>query len=175
MSKGWHAELELWFEHNTPPPGSFGGGMWDRLLCNVHSTRRRMAVHMSIFCIRPAGRSRRYSLDPLSSGGSLQNRADDAGRHQVLLFTTAKSTQSTDITVGAGGICEYLPQETIVFNGARAAISTRVNLTGDARYLGWDIVCLGRPACGERFKQGEVRQRLEIFRDQKPIFSSSSV
>lgn len=72
--------------------------------------------------------------------------------------------------MGEGGICEYLPQETIVFDGAKASIGTKVFLSGDAVYLGWDIISLGRPACQESFDTGEVRQRVEIFRDGKPIW-----
>ncbi len=171
MSKGWHAELELWFEHNTSA---------------TRLVRRRHVGPLAVqrpFYPEADGSAHVYLLHPpggVAAGDILSIHCHLADRSRTVLTTPGatkfycsqqqKSTQSTDITVGAGGICEYLPQETIVFNGARAAISIRVNLTGDARYLGWDIVCLGRPACGERFKQGEVRQRLEIFRDQKPIF-----
>lgn len=41
------------------------------------------------------------------------------------------------------------------FDGARASISTHVSLSGDAVYLGWDIICLGRPACQENFDTGK--------------------
>ncbi|MGH8010814.1 MAG: urease accessory protein UreD, partial [Candidatus Binatia bacterium] len=81
-----------------------------------------------------------------------------------------RSSQTTRIEVGEGGICEYLPQETIVFDGAKASISTQVSLSRDAIYLGWDIISLGRPACQESFDKGEVRQRVEILRDGKPIW-----
>ncbi len=49
------------------------------------------------------------------------------------------------------GALEWLPQETIVFDGARARSTTQVELAGDARFLGWEIACLGRPANGEGF------------------------
>jgi urease accessory protein len=81
-----------------------------------------------------------------------------------------QSIQTTRIDVGEGGICEYLPQETILFDGAKASIGTKVSLSGDAVYLGWDIISLGRPACQESFDTGEIRQRVEIFRDGKPIW-----
>jgi urease accessory protein len=64
---------------------------------------------------------------------------------------------------------EWLPQETIVFDGARAHSSTRVQLHGDARFLGWEIVCLGRPANGERFTSGELRQDFLLHRDGEPL------
>jgi urease accessory protein len=74
------------------------------------------------------------------------------------------------IHVGLGGVCEYLPQETIVFDGAHASIATRVDLAADAVYVGWDLICLGRPAAGEVFGRGEVAQRVEVVRDGRPIW-----
>lgn len=64
---------------------------------------------------------------------------------------------------------EWLPQETIVFRGARAQLSTRVHLTGRARFIGWEILCLGRPACGERFSSGSVRQDFELWVHDRPV------
>jgi urease accessory protein len=74
------------------------------------------------------------------------------------------------IDVGPEGVCEYLPQETIVFDGAHASIATRVDLAADAVYVGWDFICLGRPAAGEAFGRGAVAQRMEVVRDGRPIW-----
>ncbi len=84
---------------------------------------------------------------------------------------SGRSTQRTVINVGAGAVCEYLPQETIVFSGANAHMETRVALaSADATYVGWDFVSLGRPAAGERFTSGSIRQRVEVLRDDKPVW-----
>lgn len=64
---------------------------------------------------------------------------------------------------------DWLPQETIVFSGANARLSSRFDLEGDARLVGWDMVCLGRRAHGEVFSQGSCRQLLEINRDGRPL------
>lgn len=82
----------------------------------------------------------------------------------------ADATQSIDFTVAAGAILEWLPQETIVFAGAQARMATRVRLAADARYLGWDILCLGRAAAGERFEHGRLDLDYRIERDQKPLW-----
>lgn len=72
--------------------------------------------------------------------------------------------------LGADGSCmEWLPQETIVFNGANGRLHTRVDLLGDARACVWDMVCLGRPASGEAFTEGRCEQILEIYRDERPL------
>ncbi|MDM9625586.1 urease accessory protein UreD [Rhizobium sp. S152] len=81
-----------------------------------------------------------------------------------------ESVQRTRIDVGADAICENLPQETILFEGADASISTRVDLAENAAYAGWDFISLGRPAAGERFTSGRLRQRVEVFRDGKLIW-----
>ncbi|MGK6317092.1 urease accessory protein UreD [Neorhizobium sp. DT-125] len=38
------------------------------------------------------------------------------------------------------------------------------------RSIGWDFVSLGRPAAGERFAGGRLRQRVEIVRGGEPIW-----
>jgi urease accessory protein len=80
------------------------------------------------------------------------------------------SRQSTTIDVGRRGICEHLPQETIVFDGADASIETRVDLAPDATYVGWEFTSLGRPAAGEAFSKGSMRQRVQVVRDGRPIW-----
>jgi urease accessory protein len=67
------------------------------------------------------------------------------------------------------GALEWLPQETIVFDGARARTTTRVDLSGEARFLGWEIACLGRPANGEGFRTGELHQDFLLYRDGEPL------
>jgi urease accessory protein len=80
---------------------------------------------------------------------------------------TARQRQA--LTVAPGGALEWLPQETILFDGARARLTTRVELAPGAAFLGWDVVCLGRPACGEGFTAGECRQDLEVWQAGRPL------
>lgn len=68
------------------------------------------------------------------------------------------------------GCLEWLPQETIVFDGALSEIGTEVRLSGNARYIGWEILCLGRTGSGERFGKGEIRVRTRIARDGRPLW-----
>ncbi len=62
---------------------------------------------------------------------------------------------------------EWFPQETIAFNGCYGNLRTRAKLSRDASYAAWDIVCLGRPACGERFTRGALRFEHSIERAGK--------
>ena len=91
-----------------------------------------------------------------------------AGKFYRSAGPVARQTQR--LTVGPGAALEWLPQENIVYNGARLHTLTRVDLQGDARLLSWEILCLGRPAAGEKWIAGECRQMLEIWRDGEPLY-----
>lgn len=82
---------------------------------------------------------------------------------------TTTQGQRVELQLEENSSLEWLPQETIVFNGANARLHTRVEASPDSRYCLWDIVCLGRPACDEVFTQGEVLQTLEINCAGKPL------
>lgn len=64
---------------------------------------------------------------------------------------------------------EWLPQETIVFDGARATTRTVVKLEGEARFAGWEVLCLGRPANAENFGQGAIAQDLQLWHEGRPL------
>ena len=68
-----------------------------------------------------------------------------------------------------GGTLEWLPQENILFPGARLRLSTEIRLDAAARFIGWEIHCLGRPVIGERFESGQAEFRLSITREQTPL------
>lgn len=80
-----------------------------------------------------------------------------------------QAKQIQNIKVSAGCKMEWLPQETIFFSGCEANTKTLVNLEDDAQFIGWEIICLGRPASNEVFEQGYIRQVVEVWRDKKPI------
>ena len=81
-----------------------------------------------------------------------------------------EADQHICFSIDSGACVEWLPQETIVFDGALAALRTDVQLFGDACYLGWEILCLGRAGAGERFTKGEYRARTLIQRDGKVLW-----
>jgi urease accessory protein len=78
------------------------------------------------------------------------------------------ASQKLDFSVD--GVLEWLPQETIVYDGALADLSTEVRLGADARYIGWEILCLGRSGSGERFARGTIKLKTAIHRDGKLIW-----
>ncbi|OFW18189.1 MAG: hypothetical protein A3H97_02260 [Acidobacteria bacterium RIFCSPLOWO2_02_FULL_65_29] len=68
------------------------------------------------------------------------------------------------------GCLEWLPQETIVYDAALADMQCDVELSADARYVGWEIVCLGRTGSGERFTRGKLRIHTRISREGKLLW-----
>lgn len=73
------------------------------------------------------------------------------------------------LKVEANSTLEWLPQETILFSASRLDMKTLVHLESGASFIGWEIICLGRPASAECFDDGDVRQAFEIWRDGKPL------
>ncbi len=61
---------------------------------------------------------------------------------------------ATTLTAGPGAWVEYLPQGTIVFNGARFRRTTTIDASPDARVMAGEALSLGRVARGERFTSG---------------------
>ena len=80
---------------------------------------------------------------------------------------TAAVTQT--LQVDAGAVLEWLPQETILFQGAVARQQTCIELATGACFAGWDILCLGRPANAEPFAPGRLDISLEVWRDGTPV------
>lgn len=77
--------------------------------------------------------------------------------------------QKQHFEIAPSGKLEWLPQETILFDGAKARITSRIDLYDDARFLGWEIYCLGRPSAGERFEHGQATLGFELYRDREPL------
>jgi len=169
--RSWPAELELWF-------ASIAG--------KTRLARRRHSGPLLVqkpFYPEKDGSCHVYLLHPpagIVGGDRLAQHfhVDDGAR---VVLTTPGATrfyrslgdvalQSTRVEVGAGAVCEFLPQETIIFAGANARVETTVTLAPDAVYAGWDFICLGRPAAGEGFTAGRVAQRVEIVRDGRPVW-----
>ena len=73
--------------------------------------------------------------------------------------------QTLLLSATRGSLLEWLPQESILFDGAIAELVTEVTLSGDAVFLGWDIVCLGRRLAGEQWARGSLHHDLAVRRD----------
>lgn len=112
--------------------------------------------------------------DRLSQTIHLQENA------QALITTAAASkiyrsngqsaNQRIHIHVEAGACLEWLPQQTIVFNGAVYQQQMTVELAPGASWLAWEITRFGRTARKERFLQGDWRSHTEIWQQGRPLW-----
>lgn len=71
----------------------------------------------------------------------------------------AKQTLRFDVE----GSLEWLPRETIVFDGALADLQTNVSLHENATYVGWEVFSLGR------FKRGKLRIDTRILQGSRTL------
>ena len=79
--------------------------------------------------------------------------------------------QQLHFSIAAGGALEWLPRENILFDGSQAAMQLDVELAPSAQFLGWEILCLGRRACGEVWRSGGLRLRTHIRQAGRPLWS----
>ena len=76
----------------------------------------------------------------------------------------------TRLHVAHDAALEWIPQETMVFDGTWAEQVLDIALAPGARFFGWEMLCLGRTTRGERFTTGEFRQRIRLVRTvQAPV------
>ncbi|KAA0874314.1 urease accessory protein UreD [Nitrincola tapanii] len=69
------------------------------------------------------------------------------------------------LRVDAGASLEWFPQENIFFPGAEVEMRTDLYLCQGARFIGWEMQCLGRPVIQERFDQGHIHARTQVWID----------
>jgi len=169
---GWNARLELRFEREAAR--------------TVLTTRRHVGPLRVQKSLHPEGPEVCQAIIVHPPGGIVGGDslaiAIDAGAGAHAQLTTpgaakwyrsagpvARST--TVLRLAAGALVEWLPQEAILFDGARAAIALRIDCASGARFIGWDVTCLGRTASGERYASGSLRQSLELHCDNALLFS----
>jgi len=71
---------------------------------------------------------------------------------------------AVELSVGRDGWLEWLPQETILFEGARLERRTLIEIAPGAHALAGEILVFGRIAGGERLSHGLVRDAWEVRR-----------
>ena len=88
-----------------------------------------------------------------------------AAAAEKLYRSTGRTTEIVqDLLVEDGAALEFLPPETILFDGARLRRTTRVALGPGAAFLGGGILVFGRRARGESYRHGLLNERSELCR-----------
>jgi urease accessory protein len=112
--------------------------------------------------------------DRLSQTIHLQENAQalitTAAASKIYRSNGQRARQQIHIHVEAGACLEWLPQQTIVFNGAVYQQQMTVELAPGASWLAWEITRFGRTARKERFLQGDWRSHTEIWQQGHPLW-----
>jgi urease accessory protein len=88
-----------------------------------------------------------------------------AAAEKIYRSTGATTVINQHLIAGEGAWLEFLPPETILFDGARLRRETRIDLAPGAGFLGGGILVFGRRARGERLTHGLINDRWEMWRD----------
>lgn len=108
-------------------------------------------------------------------------RAGPAAAAQVAAQAAEKIYRSTgadvqiDVSLSAapGSWLEWLPQETILFDGARLRRATTIDVAADARLTAGEIVVFGRIASGERMARGLLHESWCVRRDGRAVWADA--
>lgn len=99
----------------------------------------------------------------LGAGASAHVTASAA--EKIYRSTGATTEIAQSVSLGEGAWLEYLPPETILFEGARLRRRTALDLAAGAGFLGGGILVFGRRARGETFTRGFLHESWEISRN----------
>jgi urease accessory protein len=91
------------------------------------------------------------------------------------VYRSLGSDCAVDITldVAEGAWLEWLPQETILFEGARLRRSTALDVAGAGRALAGEMLVFGRVARGEEMTYGLVRDGWTVRRDGRLVWADA--
>ncbi|SFR46302.1 urease accessory protein [Yoonia tamlensis] len=78
-----------------------------------------------------------------------------------------------NLTVGAGGRIDWIPQETILFESAAIDRQMHVRLADDATALIVEPVIFGRPAMGEDVRNLHFTDQWRVWRDDRLVFADA--
>lgn len=79
----------------------------------------------------------------------------------------------TEVAAADGALCEWLPQQTIVFDGARLDRRTLVDVSCGGRVLALEWLVLGRTARREIVRTGSLRDVWRVVRDGRLVWADA--
>ncbi|MDD5320431.1 MAG: urease accessory protein UreD [Methylococcales bacterium] len=169
-AQGWKAKLELGFAHKNGKTVLAHRSHYGPLMVQRPFYPEGGVCH--VYVLHPPG--------GIVAGDHLSLNVS-AGQYSHALITTPaagkfyrspgeQAVQTVSIKLSEGAALEWLPQETIIYQGAQLRSAVKVELAADARFIAWEILSLGRPACNERFEVGLADMSWQIFCQNRPLF-----
>jgi urease accessory protein len=114
----------------------------------------------------------RFGID-LSIGDGARLTAGTAAAEKIYRSTGPDAEMTVKLSVGEGGRLAWLPQETILFDGARLARRIDVDLGAGASLVMAEAVVFGRTAMGETVRDGAFADRWRLRREGRLVFAES--
>ncbi len=109
----------------------------------------------------------------LELGPGTQALVTSQAAEKVYRSTGPDSRVAVELRVEEGGRLEWLPQETIFFEGARLRRQTSLELRGQAQVLAGEILVFGRAARGEEITRGLLREAWQVRRDGRLLWADA--
>jgi urease accessory protein len=111
-----------------------------------------------------AGGDRLESEFVLAAGTRASIASQAAERFYRVLPDEPAARLRTRIEVADGGMAEWLPQETILFDGCALDRALDVDVAEDAGFLGVESLLFGRAAMGEQVRQATLHDVIRLHR-----------
>jgi urease accessory protein len=114
-----------------------------------------------------------FSID-MTVGEGARLIADSAAAEKIYRSTGPDAEMSVKLDVGAGGRLAWLPQETILFDGARLRRRIDIEVAESASLVMAEALVFGRAAMGEVVAAGLFSDRWRLRRGGRLIFADSA-
>ena len=111
-----------------------------------------------------------YSIDAQAGAGSELRVTTQAAERAYRAQPGQTGTMTTKLSVSNDASLQWLPQETILFEGAALTRRLDVDLDESARFLMVEPVLFGRRAMGEDLHDLRFDDRVDIRRNGTPIY-----
>jgi urease accessory protein len=167
-TSGWRAQLDLTFARSAGRT---------RIVARQH--RGPLLVQRPFY---PEGDvCHAYIVHPpggVVGGDELHLQVDTESEAHALLTTPAaakfyrsdgRTARQQQLLRANGTTLEWLPQESIFYPDAKVRSVTRIEVASQARFIGWEIACLGLPARNQPFDRGELHLHLELWEAGAPL------
>lgn len=132
------------------------------LMPRIDGERWREAVFLNTAGGLAGGDRMRFEA---SASGDACFTATTQTAERVYRALDASAEVTTHIDVRDTAAMQWLPQETILFDGGRLSRTTEIHLSASAKLIAMDWLVLGRSASGETVRTGAFSDNWRIYRD----------
>lgn len=109
----------------------------------------------------------------LQIGDGLQFTGTTQTAERAYATLSGQAEVQVDLTIGPGAHLDWLPQETLIYQGSALRRETTVHLGSGASCLLCETLVLGRHAMRETVTRTRLQDRRRVFRAGRPIWAEA--